>query len=736
MLRIGPLVLSSSRRQAFVSAPAALSATVPSNTSLLPRSTPTTASRFLSSSNADADGDAAVQPRPARSSVSVLRRPNNDKEASFSNEEESVDRVQELFRQRASRGGEVQNQRPQHRSKQTMRHSNDNGNGNNNNNNNNRWEDKRQSYGNNNNRTGGFHQKLDNSRRHPHQQQQQGNHRGRNDRTNDKAPEDSQTRLRSLMEDLKRSASKPVGHPPSTPPSSEKLPHIPSLKQRFLRTDGGAPNSEALPPLNMDRQFRIRPPKNQNAAGSFGSEATTTMTRSASSPTNPAYRMPRRQQEAQRNGNNYNSQNNHRQQPVFRDSMEFLEGRRVREEETAPSDDKKNDTVEEISRTVKLPGGGVGLDLTQASSLFRIKVDDIQKKLKSMGFSSEDLNVKGMTLDTDTLELLAMEYGIETVRGEDGIVVDTEELLMQQRRADDAVTFPSRPPVVTIMGHVDHGKTTLLDALRRRSAEQQNPTLKNKTGKKKKDTNSSTTTGVAGTEAGGITQIVTAFQVDVEGQDNKVTFLDTPGHAAFKSMRQSGSHAADVIVLVIAADDGVSEQTIEILNFYKSIVKGSSGGISMVVALNKIDKPGIEVEEARTRIENQLLEQGIICEGMKGDSEFGPPVQVIPTSGLTGLGLDDLMDGLLLQSEIMDLRADYEALAEGIVMDARIEKGLGVVADCIVRWGCIEKGDFIVSGSQASRVRMLKDGKWNRELDAVVMVVGQCTLTLSLSRHF
>lgn len=177
-------------------------------------------------------------------------------------------------------------------------------------------------------------------------------------------------------------------------------------------------------------------------------------------------------------------------------------------------------------------------------------------------------------------------------------------------------------------------------------------------------------------------------------------------------MRQSGSHAADIIVLVVAADDGVSPQTIEILNFYKSIVKDSDGGISMVVAMNKIDKPGIDVEDRKREIENQLLEHGIVPEGMSSDSEYGSPVQFFPVSAKTGEGLDDLIEGLVLQSEIMDLRADDRARAEGIVMDARVEQGLGVVADCIVRWGCIQKGDVIVSDTSPGKVRILKDSKF------------------------
>lgn len=254
-----------------------------------------------------------------------------------------------------------------------------------------------------------------------------------------------------------------------------------------------------------------------------------------------------------------------------------------------------------------------------------------------------------------------------------------------------------------------------MDALRRRSVgTQQGTDKKSKKSKKEKGKNGGPTSSgdVAGTEAGGITQVISAFQVALEGQDMPVTFLDTPGHAAFKSMRQSGSHAADVIVLVVAADDGISEQTIEILNFYKSIVSGSDGGISLVVALNKIDKPGIDVKEATRRIENQLMQHGITPESMGSTgSEFGAPVQVIPTSGLTGEGLDDLMEGLLLQSEVMDLRADEEAHGEGIIMDASMEKGLGVVATAIIRWGNIKCGDIVVSGDQIGRVKILKDGK-------------------------
>ena len=413
------------------------------------------------------------------------------------------------------------------------------------------------------------------------------------------------------------------------------------------------------------------------------------------------------------------------------------------------------------------------MTLIEASSLLRRKVDDIRRKLRDLG---EDVpkhvdREDDFTIDVDVMELLVLEYGWTSVRSATSSISklqDEQSILLQRRRAlavdeedvvveepsegndkDDTVAsvpkiqqYTPRPPVVCIMGHVDHGKTTLMDALRRRSLNgkeklgSSNKTTKKKKAKEKNAGKGSHHRDVAGTEAGGITQIVSAFQVSLPDFENDeggiVTFLDTPGHAAFRAMRQSGSHAADVIVLVIAAEDGVSEQTVEIINFYKSIVQGTSdgnasnddgGGITMVVALNKIDKPGVILDEAMVRIEGQLLEHGIMTEGMMGaggqggsgadaDSMFvGPPVQVIPTSGLTGQGLDELMEGLLLQSEVMDLRADYTAPAEGIIMDARVEKGMGVVTDCIIRWGTLQRGDVVVSGTSIGRVKVLRDGK-------------------------
>jgi translation initiation factor IF-2 len=370
------------------------------------------------------------------------------------------------------------------------------------------------------------------------------------------------------------------------------------------------------------------------------------------------------------------------------------------------------------------------ISLVEASLLFRQRIAKLKRILRKLGEfpKNASYNDDEIMLGVDALELVALELGAKFQLNSRKASVKDEQVLMQRRAAAEETSeagaasyesFAPRPPVVCIMGHVDHGKTTLMDSLRRRAfglsggdgaAKEKSKKSKSKKGGKKDSTSGSK--NVAGTEAGGITQVVSAFQVPLDDQDEVVTFLDTPGHAAFKAMRQSGSDAADIIVLVVAADDGVSEQTIEILNFYKSIVKGSGGGgISLVVAMNKIDKPGIDVDESMYRIQNELLAQGIQTEGFGGsdDGEYGPPVQLIPVSGLTGLGIDELIEGLALQSEIMDLRADDTARAEGIVLDARVVKGMGVVADCIIRWGTMQKGDHIVSGVHAGKIKILKD---------------------------
>ena len=373
---------------------------------------------------------------------------------------------------------------------------------------------------------------------------------------------------------------------------------------------------------------------------------------------------------------------------------------------------------------VRLPPGLVLSPRRFAADLLRVKLELLKPALSSLELYDVDYDDES-SLDCDTMELLALEMGFETVR-----VARSKD---QTQKKPDGTVYPPRPPVVSIMGHVDHGKTTLLDKLRYTATAAGAQQVRGKIGKQVAKTtvkgirNSDEGSGnVAGTEAGGITQVITAFTVglrpaassssDIDGatagkqqQEQRtrdmVTFLDTPGHAAFKAMRANGSHATDIIVLVVAADDGVAAQTREV------IALARDGGQHLVVAMSKIDKPGIDVQESTRRIQKELFEAGVVTEGMGGD------VMIVPVSGVTGEGVDDLIEALVMQAEIMDLRADDNCEAEAIVIDARIDKGLGVVCECVVRWGKISIGDAVVSGIHGGKVRMMQnvDGRPTKE---------------------
>jgi translation initiation factor IF-2 len=265
------------------------------------------------------------------------------------------------------------------------------------------------------------------------------------------------------------------------------------------------------------------------------------------------------------------------------------------------------------------------------------------------------------TIDHDTAVLITEELGHKAIRtgGDDA---ETELLAHIEDQQGEKM---SRPPVVTIMGHVDHGKTSLLDYIRR--------------------------TKVASGEAGGITQHIGAYHVQTP--KGVISFLDTPGHAAFTAMRARGAKLTDIVILVVAADDGVMPQTIEAVQHAKA------AGVQLVVAVNKIDKSGADP----LRVKNDLLAHGIVAE------EFGGETQFIEVSAKTGQGVDELLDALLLQAEVLELKAVSEGHATGVVIESALDKGRGPVATVLVQGGSLQKGDYLVCGVQYGRVRALFD---------------------------
>ncbi|MCO5064134.1 MAG: translation initiation factor IF-2 [Rhizobiaceae bacterium] len=304
---------------------------------------------------------------------------------------------------------------------------------------------------------------------------------------------------------------------------------------------------------------------------------------------------------------------------------------------------------EKISREVTLPET---ITIQELAGRMSERSVDVIKFFMKQG----QIMKPGDVIDADTAELIAAEFGHTVKRVAES---DVEEGLFNLPDAPE--DLKTRPPVVTIMGHVDHGKTSLLDAIR----------------------NANVVSG----EAGGITQHIGAYQVEKNGQ--RITFIDTPGHAAFTAMRARGAQVTDIAILVVAADDSVMPQTIE------SISHAKAAGVPIIVAINKIDKPSADAQKVRT----QLLQHEVFVESMGGETLD------VEVSAKTGAGLDKLLEAVLLQAEILDLKANPDRTAEGVVIEAKLDKGRGPVATVLVQTGTLMPGDIIVAGNEWGRVR-------------------------------
>ncbi|HET7268603.1 MAG TPA: translation initiation factor IF-2 [Oleiagrimonas sp.] len=309
-----------------------------------------------------------------------------------------------------------------------------------------------------------------------------------------------------------------------------------------------------------------------------------------------------------------------------------------------------------VVREVAIGDANVVSDLAQKMA---VKGAEVVKALFKMGVMA----TINQTIDHDTAELVVEELGHTVVEAEDKGAEAT--LLEQTASVDDSGEKETRPPVVTIMGHVDHGKTSLLDHIRR--------------------------TKVASGEAGGITQHIGAYHVTTD--KGVITFLDTPGHAAFTSMRARGAQSTDVVVLVVAADDGVKPQTVE------AIKHARAANVPLIVAVNKIDKDGANIDN----VKQGLAGHEVVPEDWGGD------VQFVPLSAKTGQGIDDLLDAISLQAEVMELKAVVDGRASGTVIESRLDRGRGPVATVLVQQGTLSKGDFVVCGIEYGRMRALID---------------------------
>ncbi len=365
-------------------------------------------------------------------------------------------------------------------------------------------------------------------------------------------------------------------------------------------------------------------------------------------------------QSNKRKGNDAHKKKDYRRDE---DDEKMLKGKKKNDKPQLQKPQQKEQKVEEEIKSIVIPEV---LTIKELADKMKIVPSVIIKKL----FMQGKIATVNQEIDYDTAEEIAMEFDVLCEKEE---VVDVIEELLKEDEEDEK-KMKKRPPVVCVMGHVDHGKTSLLDAIRH--------------------------TDVIGGEAGGITQHIGASVVNVNGET--ITFLDTPGHEAFTAMRMRGASSTDIAILVVAADDGVMPQTVEAINHAKA------AGVEIIVAVNKIDKPSANIE----RVKQEMTEYELIPEDWGGSTIF------VPVSAKTGEGLEDLLEMVLLTAEVMELKANPNRRARGLVLEAQLDKGRGPVATVLVQKGTLRIGDSIAAGSAHGKVRAMMDDKGRRVKEA------------------
>ncbi|MBO5609552.1 MAG: translation initiation factor IF-2 [Eubacterium sp.] len=436
-------------------------------------------------------------------------------------------------------------------------------------------------------------------------------------------------------------AAKPKAEKKDDKPKTEKKPERARGNDKPERSDRPAKTDRGDRPAKSDRP--ARPAKGEDAPVE-SSKRSSSRKGDKSKDKEKEARRENRETRTSRRDDKRRSKNN------FRDMDEMTHERKKKPQK------KQEKKEEETIKTITLPES---LTLSEFAAKIKQPVNALIKKL----FLEGKMYTVNTEIEYEEAELIALEYNIIC---EQEVKVDiVEEALKDIEDPEDSLV--ERPPVVCVMGHVDHGKTSLLDAIRK--------------------------TSVTEGEAGGITQHIGAYTVKVG--DKKITFLDTPGHEAFTAMRLRGAMATDIAILVVAADDGVMPQTVEAINHAKA------AGIEIIVAVNKIDKPSANIE----RVKQELVEYGLIAEDWGGTTVFAP------VSAKTHEGIDNLLEMILLTSDILELKANPKRKARGIVIEAKLDKGRGSVATLLVQKGTLKVGDFIAIGESHGRVRAMTDDK-------------------------